>query len=563
MADFVEDRVGQQLGNYRLLRLLRQESTTDVYLGEHIFLKTQAAIEVLPGRLSEWALEAFLAEARTIARMKHPNILRILEFGVEGQIPFLVTDYTPNGSLRQRHPAGTIVPPGAVASYTRQVATALQYMHDQGLIHRSVRPENMLLGPQDRILLSNFSPISDTLDGAPMHGASSREEEKAAIYTAPEQLQGQPIPSSDQYALGVTVYEWLSGDLPFQSSSGETQERSLLPLSMKVPTASPELVQIVMTALAEDPQQRFANVTAFADALDQQLQPAQPTTTNPPTNDNQKTAIAQQNPIGPLTIPTRKLPRRNLTMTISLVLLALLLIGGVFLYNVGIFPFSRQKISVTTPAQATQAVLAKGTQQAVAAFASRSPQEIYTAATQGNPSLNDPLNDKSRSTWLGSQGSSYSCAFAGGAYHVRLAKANSYLGCLAPNITLHNFAFQVEVNIVKGDVGGIIFRSNYAKSNFYTLRVAAGNPNAFCSFTLYGNNTVKDVQNTIAQANLQQFTLLTVISYENVFYFYLNRNFVMKSQDSTLSTGAIGMYAANSSSSTTEVMFRNARAWKL
>lgn len=563
MADFVEDRVGQQLGNYRLLRLLRQEGTTDVYLGEHIFLKTQAAIEVLPGRLSEQALEAFLAETRTIARMKHPNILRILELGVEGQIPFLVTDYTPNGSLRQRHPVGTIVPPDAVVSYARQVATALQHMHDQGLIHGSVRPENMLLGQQDRILLSDFSPIIDTLDGASTRGASSREEEKAAIYTAPEQLRGQPVAASDQYALGVTVYEWLSGGSPFQSSSGETQERSLLPLSTNMPTASPELMRVVMTALAEDPQQRFPNVTAFADALDQQ--PTQPVTTHPPANDDQKTAIDQQDLTSPPFITTRKLAGKNRTsgIAIGLVLLILLLISAAFTYSAGIFPFSRQKIPVTTPAQATQTVLARGTQQAVAVFASRSPQDIYTAATQGNPSLNDPLNGKSRSTWLGYQGGSYSCAFAGGAYHVRVAKANAYLACLAPNITFHNFAFQVEVSIVKGDVGGIIFRSNDAGSNFYTLRVAAGNPDAFCSFTLYANNTVKDIQNTITQANVQQFTLLTVIAYESVFYFYLNKNFVMKSQDSTLSTGAIGMYAASSSSSTTEVMFRNARAWKL
>src|SRR5713226_9215827 len=104
-------RVGQHLGNYRLLRLLGQGGFADVYLGEHIYLKTPAAIKVLQTRLAKDDLQGFLSEARAIANLVHPNIVRVLEFGVEGDTPFLVMDYAPNGTLRQRHPKGSRVLP--------------------------------------------------------------------------------------------------------------------------------------------------------------------------------------------------------------------------------------------------------------------------------------------------------------------------------------------------------------------------------------------------------------------------------------------------------------------
>src|SRR6478672_7015847 len=98
------DRIGQQLANYRLIRLLGQGGFADVYLGEHIYLRTPAAIKVLQARLVKADLQEFLNEARSIANLVHPNIVRVLEFGVEVDTPYLVMDYAPNGTLRQRHP---------------------------------------------------------------------------------------------------------------------------------------------------------------------------------------------------------------------------------------------------------------------------------------------------------------------------------------------------------------------------------------------------------------------------------------------------------------------------
>src|SRR5712691_9568960 len=105
------DRVGQHFGNYRLIKLLGKGGFAEVYLGEHIHLNTQAAIKVLQLRLADKEVEDFRNEARTIARLEHPNIVRVLDDGVEGDIPFLVMGYAPNGSLRDYLPRGVPLPP--------------------------------------------------------------------------------------------------------------------------------------------------------------------------------------------------------------------------------------------------------------------------------------------------------------------------------------------------------------------------------------------------------------------------------------------------------------------
>jgi serine/threonine protein kinase len=144
--------------------------------------------------------------------------VRVLEFGVERSIPYLVMDYAPNGSLRQRHPKGIPLPLTAIVFYIKQVAAGLQYAHDQKLIHRDIKPENMLLGRNNEVLLSDFGIALI----AHSSGSQSIQEVAGTVtYMAPEQIQGKPRLASDQYALGVVVYEWLCGNPPFRGSFTE------------------------------------------------------------------------------------------------------------------------------------------------------------------------------------------------------------------------------------------------------------------------------------------------------------------------------------------------------
>jgi serine/threonine protein kinase len=152
------DRSGQQLGNYRLVRLLGSGAFADVYLGEHIFLKTYAAVKILRTQVLQRAIDDFLTEAQTIAHLRNTNIVRVQDFGIDNSTGtfFLIMDYAPHGSLRQVHPQGSTVPLATIVSYVRQVAAALQHAHDQKLIHRDVKPENMLPGYNKEVILSDF-----------------------------------------------------------------------------------------------------------------------------------------------------------------------------------------------------------------------------------------------------------------------------------------------------------------------------------------------------------------------------------------------------------------------
>jgi len=267
------DYVTQQLGNYRLVRHIGRGAFADVYLGMHVHLKTPAAIKVLHTELTSSDIEKFRTEARTIARLDHPHIVRVLDFGIDGYTPYLVMNYAPNGNLRQRHPKGSILPLATIINYVRQLTEALQYAHQQKLIHRDIKPENMLLGRHNEILLSDFGFV---LIAQSSISQSIKEMAGTIPYMAPEQLQGKPRPASDQYALGIVVYEWLSGDRPFQGSVLEIATQHMLkpppPLRIKNPAIPLEVEEVVFTSLAKDPQQRFATMQAFAHALEQASQ---------------------------------------------------------------------------------------------------------------------------------------------------------------------------------------------------------------------------------------------------------------------------------------------------
>jgi serine/threonine protein kinase len=264
------DRTGQQYGNYRLIRPLGHGGFADVYLAEHVYLGTKAAIKLLQTRLDQNSLPKFLSEARIIANLTHPHIVRVLEFGVEptNNTPFLVMDYASRGTLRQSYPPGTRVPLAQVVATVEQVASGLQYAHGKNIIHRDVKPENMLVGENGSILLADFgiAVIAQT-----SRYRSAQEVGGTAVYMAPEQLQGRATAASDQYALAVVVYEWLSGTRPFEGSFPEVlaQHLTVAPprLGERVPGLPTAVEDVIHKALAKEPQWRFPTVEEFAQTL--------------------------------------------------------------------------------------------------------------------------------------------------------------------------------------------------------------------------------------------------------------------------------------------------------
>ncbi len=262
------DPIEQQFGNYHLVKLVGEGGFGKVHLGKRLDSDTEVAIKIFDTRLISREQRDFLQEARVIAALNHPSIVHLLDSGIEGDEPFLVMNYAPGGTLRQRHPKGSCVPLQQVVEYVEPIASALDYAHEHGVIHRDIKPENLLLGSHGEVLLGDFGI-------ALISSASTSRSIKAApgtvSYMAPEQILGKPHRASDQYALGIVVYEWLCGTLPFLGSFAEVGQQHLFapPPSFEEQGVkiAPSVEAVVRKALTKKPAERFLTVQEFANAL--------------------------------------------------------------------------------------------------------------------------------------------------------------------------------------------------------------------------------------------------------------------------------------------------------
>lgn len=146
-----------------------------------------AAIKILHSIISPFEQQMFLDEAKTLALLKHPNIVNIIDFGLDGDVPYLMMEYCSQGTLRDRHRKGTIVPLETVVLYVNQITTALQFAHDAKRIHRDLKPDNLLVHSSGEIVLSDFGIFTMA------HKTRSMQQIPYAgtpAYSAPEQFLG-------------------------------------------------------------------------------------------------------------------------------------------------------------------------------------------------------------------------------------------------------------------------------------------------------------------------------------------------------------------------------------
>ena len=258
---------GQRLGDYRLVCKLGEGGFAEVYGAEHIHLGTRAAIKMLKGTFSPAQVEALRQEARLVMQLNHPHIIRANGFSIERNVPYLIMDYAPGGSLATIH---TPVPLETIREYVRQIASALQYAHDQNITHRDIKPENILLTQDGRVQVADFG-ISIMAQAT----QTVRDIVGSWVYMAPEQFEGKAEPASDQYALAIMVYQWLCGESPFTGNGSmhallyQQMQEPPPSLSKRLPNLSPKIERVVMRALSKKPGERFASIQAFAQAFEE------------------------------------------------------------------------------------------------------------------------------------------------------------------------------------------------------------------------------------------------------------------------------------------------------
>jgi eukaryotic-like serine/threonine-protein kinase len=324
---------GLQLGQYRLVRLLGSGGMGEVYLAEDARIGQQVAIKVSRTEATGYpdtgatkdAVRLFQREAKAIARLDHPRILPLFAYGEESvhgtSLTYIIMPYRPEGSfagwLQQRSISG-LLSARDVSYFINQAADALQYAHDNQIVHQDVKPSNFLIRSNKEdphrpdLLLSDFgiarlssatASVSQSVRGTP-------------AYMAPEQWSGEPVYATDQYALAVLAYELLVGRPPFTGRQEQVmfQHFSVQPLSPSSlnPSLSKEVDAVILKALAKKAEDRFPSISVFARALQQATQNTGPSSgvniPSRPTNGNLNATLAISN------IEAVRGTQRNLTL---------------------------------------------------------------------------------------------------------------------------------------------------------------------------------------------------------------------------------------------------------
>ena len=245
-----------------------QGAMASVYLATQRSLQRKVALKVMAASLAAdpTFCERFLREGRTLARLSHPHIATIHDIGNVGELYYMAMEYLPSGTLKERIAAGLAPEQGLL--YVRQIAQALGYAHAQGLVHRDVKPANILFRADGTAVLSDFG-IAKSLDDRTQFTQAGFAVGTPS-YMSPEQARGMDIDGrADLYALGVVLYEILVGELPYRGTDAlSTALAHLTEPLPELPIEHGRYQSILRGLLAKDPEQRFADAAALLAALD-------------------------------------------------------------------------------------------------------------------------------------------------------------------------------------------------------------------------------------------------------------------------------------------------------
>lgn len=275
--------LGRQLGNFRIERPLGQGGMAQVYYGWDVKLQRPVAIKVIDARYPDNPAyaERFEQEAQALAQLEHPHIVRLYHYGEARGLLYMVMQYVEGLRLDQLlatyRQKGQFIEPERASRIIREIGAALDYAHHRGVIHRDVKPANIILNQQGQAILVDFGLALLTEVG------TRGEALGTPHYMAPEQVRSSTnvVPQSDLYALGVILYEMFAGQVPFEAD--DAVDVAILHLSEPPPSPRPfrldlhpAVEAVMLKALAKEPGERYPSGLALANALDQALKRAAP-----------------------------------------------------------------------------------------------------------------------------------------------------------------------------------------------------------------------------------------------------------------------------------------------
>ena len=631
-----------QNGRYQTVRELGSGSMGEVFLVNDTIIGRQVAVKVMRADPAAYpdtesikdAVRLFKREAQAIARLEHPNILPLFDFGEEKRektvFTYMVMPYCQEGSLSdwiKHNRPGQPLPLEEVAYFVDQAADALQYAHEHGVIHQDVKPSNFLLRMHASgqllpdLLLADFGVArmssGSTITTVTTLTAGPRGTPR---YMPPEQWEGKPVPASDQYALAVMTYQLLTLHYPFSGDQMlqlmyQHLQRVPEPASKWNPRLSSALDAAILRALAKKPAERFPSIRDFARAVRQALPKVQPArasqeqspttlesmpteaayyTTSPtvPPRDHpaqpplvlpanlpfstppasayltptrpaqQQTRRPENMPVSPPpsqlpsgsqfspTQPVRPKKTPSLGKTVFLISLLLLVLlagaGGAYYYY------------ILRPQPQNHPI-------------SGSPTPVNkndNPYTNTMPTLRfaDPLSQPAMWQSLPyDQLTDGFCLFQQGSYHASSNKIHVYTLCPASQQqpTTSDMTFEMHMQILHGDCGGLLFRGDFQQGNFYYFDVCFDGHHyltTYKNFALLQPLPTQASMLPALQNDAHATITIGVVAQGSSLTFFLNGQQVDQLTDSTYTSGQIALlcFAINNP---TEVVFSNARLW--
>lgn len=418
----MDNLVGQNLGRYHIIEPLGQGGMASVYKAFDTALERNVAIKIIRTDVNAGAdpaqfLKRFQREAKALAQLDHPYILKVLDYGEQAGTPYLVMPFVEGGTLKEK--MGRPLPYQEAAALLAPIARALEYAHQLKIIHRDVKPANILISRSGAPILSDFGIAKMIESGESTQLTATGVGIGTPDYMAPEQWMGKADPHTDMYSLGIVFFQMVTGHLPFSADT----PAAVLIKHMQDPLPRPRLFvpglpesveQVLFKALAKEPENRFPNMGVFAELLEK-LSRGEETAVAPvsqPANPYQATVVnmhavrAAATVAAPIVVPPVSNPPAHPRMAgwkIGLIVLGGVAVVAVVLVLIGAAYFASHYVSAVKPATlippaaavtqgnplaagSTQ-ILPAQTQPQPATQPAAQPTAVAAAATTGTPFL--------------------------------------------------------------------------------------------------------------------------------------------------------------------------------
>jgi serine/threonine protein kinase len=592
---------GTTLGRYELRRCVARGGMSEVYLGYDRYVRRKIAIKVLYGS-DEFFVRRFEREALAIGTLSHDHILPLYDFGQQRPWYYLIMPYVEGGTLRDYLLRQQWLSLEEAGHFLDQIASALQHAHDHGVIHRDVKPSNILLRPDGHVYLADFGLARAKMEAESYHHAGNIVG--TPEYMAPEQSNGLNDYRSDIYSLGIILYQMLTGQVPFSGDSPvavslkhmQTPPQPPSQINSKIPRS---IEEVMLKALAKESGTRYQEASVFSLDYKKAFQKerlrkqtiqlsapdalALPETLDTDDRIEQDVSMSSTYPMialsaslpvlpnsheMPFMSPVPPTPRLRQRLHQGLIIgLCLLLLGSSLslslLWQNHTLQPARPTHKATTQAyrfSMTATALAQAQEQATLAAQARvqATVGVTTGIETGTVLFADSLTRPGQG-WIndGSQ-----CYFSTLGYHVYTRSAHTIAWCYSNQRRFANVVITAQAQLLHGDMYGLIFRLSSRSKAFYALELNHYGEYRF--IRAQGSNplnwlTLIDwTYSSAIQSGYGHINTFLIITQGSHFRFYINQQLIVADiSDTAYADGLPGFLVGGDSRSGTNAVFSN------